>query len=111
MIPGRFRAKYVDVKDNMVRKEKSSFKDLSAFLQEQGSLIERHMLRKLDIFTRPPKKPTEKAGDNKITAFRAKLHTLENAAEASKSRKPSEKSMDEKERLKESEQEVGRCPL
>jgi hypothetical protein len=97
MIPGRFRATYVEA--------------LSAFLQ-QGSLIKRHMPEKLNIFTRPPKKPTERDGENEIKALSTKLYAIENLAEASKFRKSSEKSKNENAMLKkELEQKMGKCSL
>jgi hypothetical protein len=55
----------------MVKKEKSYIKALSAFLQEQGSLIERHMPEELNIFTKAPKKPTERDSKKNIRALKA----------------------------------------
>jgi hypothetical protein len=57
---------------------KHSVLNVSAFLQEQGSLIERHMSENLDIFIRPPEKPTEGDGEDEIQAIKDRLYAMDN---------------------------------
>jgi hypothetical protein len=94
-IPGCLRAKYVEA--------------LSALAQEQGALIKRYMPEKLDIFAKPPKKPREGDGEDKI---KAKLDAMESLTKALKYGKLSGKSKDEKAMLgTELEQKMGECSL
>ena len=82
MLPGRFRAKFVDDKDELLKdNEGSGYKALASFLQIQGSLIERHMpdrlLASAKTETRLDREKEELEKDKKIKSLQQKLCALE----------------------------------
>ena len=43
MIPGRFRDQYVEVKDDLIKKEGSGFAALAAFLKDKATMVQTHL--------------------------------------------------------------------
>ena len=104
MIPGRFRDQFVRSKDELVTKEGSGFKALTSFLEEEATMVERHLPDRL-LDTQPKTEQTSRRQESKeIKELKAKLAALEGKSEKVEKRPPP--------LTKESsEEKAGKCPL
>lgn len=101
MLPGRYRAKYVEEKDALLRANgRSGYKALASFLQTQGSLIERHMPDRLLAGAKVEVKKGEDESDKdkEIRSLKQKLM----AFERKEPEKTSKAALEEK---------LGKCPI
>ena len=102
MIPGRFRDQFVRSKDELVTKKGSGFKALTSFLEEEASMVERHLPdRLLDT-----EAETHQSDEDEIREIKAKLAALEGKTEQHEDNLA--KSVKKKEA---SEKKAGKCPI
>ena len=83
MLPGCFRAKYVDQKEELTAAHgKSGYTVLASFLQKQGTLIEKYMLDKLIANTKADKgakidKTKDSEDEEELSKLKARVAKIE----------------------------------
>ena len=102
MIPGRFRDQYVRVKEDLVETAGSGFKALTSFLEDEATLVERHLPdRLLDNAPKSEASPRDQES-KEIRELKATIARLE--GQAARPDKPTwNKEI--------SEQKAGKCPI
>ena len=105
LIPGRFRDQFVEVKEELVEKEKSGFKALTSFLEEKATMVERHLPDRLLDSAPKSEQSSRRQEAEKIKELKAKIAALEGKPEDTerRSRPVYNKKI--------SEEKAGKCPL